>query len=213
MKYSDAFTICDWLVDEFRHTAIRIEPAGSVRRHKDLVHDLEIVVMPKDELVPPQFGKKYVRQTLLDEAVERLIQKGELKLVKGGPKYKQLSIECLLTSFGIPVPINKFCLDLFIVTPPAQWGIIFTIRTGPGSVQDNFSRWIVTQKKYGGALPDGYRIKHGAIWLESQLDSKGEPKRGEISNFPMPEEQDFFNFLELDWIEPKDRHAPSFPSF
>ena len=37
-------------------------------------------------------------------------------------------------------------LDLFAVTPPAQWGVIFTVRTGPGA----FSTRLVTARRYGG---------------------------------------------------------------
>jgi hypothetical protein len=80
------------------------------------------------------------------------------------------------------------------------------IRTGPGNDDDNFSRFCVTQRHQGGALPDGYRVRHLAVWSADQLDARFEPHKGE-SPMEMPEELDFLKFLGLGWIEPAARHA------
>jgi DNA polymerase/3'-5' exonuclease PolX len=79
-------------------------------------------------------------------------------------------------------------LDLFIVTRPAQWGVILAIRTGPA----DFSKWIVTPRKYGGALPSNCHVEGGRV-LRQQIPLE------------MPEERDFLDFLGLGWVEPKDR--------
>ena len=94
----------------------------------------------------------------------------------------------------------------YLVTPPAQFGVDLMIRTGPGSTTDNFSQWIVTPRSKGGALPDGYRVKHAAVWSVDQLNEKGEPKPTELP-LQMPTEHSFFKFLGMDWINPRDRHA------
>lgn len=108
---------------------------------------------------------------------------GGARFVKSGPRYKQIAL---------PEGIK---LDLFMVLPPAQWGVIFAIRTGPAE----FSRWIVTSRPTG-ALPAGYRVKDGGVrrnsWEEGFIIS-------------MPEEIDFLDFLGLGWIEPGDRFAKS----
>lgn len=101
------------------------------------------------------------------------------RLLKNGPRYKQVAL---------PEGIN---LDLFLVLQPAQqWGVLFAIRTGPAE----FSHWLVTPRKDGGALPSNCRVKDGAVWEGSAI-------------VPMPEESDFFDFLGLGWIEPGQRQA------
>jgi DNA polymerase/3'-5' exonuclease PolX len=94
---------------------------------------------------------------------------------------------------ALPEGIN---LDLFIVTPPAQWGVIFTIRTGPA----DFSHWLVTQRRKGGCMPSYATQRDGCVYVN------GKP-------LAMAEEMDYLNFLGLGWIEPQDRkpqwgHAP-----
>ena len=100
-------------------------------------------------------------------------------------------------------------MEFYLCTPPAQYGVLLAIRTGPQNKQireRNFSQYIVTRRSQGGALPDGYRVKHAAVWCEEQLDAKDEPKKGEAP-LSMPDELDFFKFLDLPWIEPRDRVA------
>lgn len=66
------------------------------------------------------------------------------------------------------------------------------IRTGPA----DFSQWMVTKKSLGGALPDHYFVKDGAVW-----DGR------DGSKFNLPEEKDFFRLCEMKWIEPGQRVA------
>jgi hypothetical protein len=100
----------------------------------------------------------------------------------------------------------SFVLDLWITVPPAQYGVNLAIRTGPGHPTDNFSKWMVTQRSKGGALPDGYRFKHVAVWRADQLDVKDKPFEGE-SPLPMPTEEVFLDFLGLPDPQPSERHA------
>lgn len=208
MKHTDAMLIAEKLLDELKPFCEggKAMIAGGLRRGKPDVHDIEIVVKPRMELEKPEFGKKYIRRTLLERALLDLSERGYLYPKMGGEKYKKFKIGNW-NEFGLPEPYNPFMLDLFIVTPPAQWGIQLVIRTGPGSEQDNFSRWIVTPRRHGGCLPDGLRVKHVAIWREDQLDEKGEPLPGQTTLLPMPEEAAFLEFLGLGWVEPKNRHA------
>ena len=181
MEYQKAKAIADRLVFELAPYCERIEIAGSVRRGKPEVHDLEIVAIPK---VTPQcdmFGNTVATTSAIEDPLHRLTQAGA-KLIKDGPRYKQIAL------------LEGINLDLFLVLPPAQWGVILTIRTGPAE----FSHWIVTQRKTGGALPSNCRVKDGAV-LEGLT--------GEGKIIPMPEESDFFAFLGLGWIEPGQRQA------
>lgn len=150
----------------------RVEIAGSCRRHKPDVKDIEIVAMPKPGRdifgapTPPDSG-------LITHA---LSQYPGLTRVKNGDRYKKYELAA-----GIS-------LDLFIVLPPAQWGVIFAIRTGPAE----YSRWLVTPRHLGGALPSAYHVRDGVVW-QAQIP------------FSTPEESDFFELLGLPFPDPGER--------
>jgi DNA polymerase/3'-5' exonuclease PolX len=212
MKHADALMIGNVLVARLEETC-EFEPpmyidrlcklAGGLRRRKPDVHDIEIVAKPNLKAPRPEFGKP-IFKTAFDKVLFELEQSKHLKKIKGKDKMKQYEINLAL--FGIEPIINPFTVEFYLVTPPAEWGVDFVIRTGPNSPTNNFSTWIVTPRLKGGRLPDGYRVKDAAVWREDQIDSMGHPFYGE-KPLEMPTEGDFFDFLELNWIEPKDRIA------
>jgi DNA polymerase/3'-5' exonuclease PolX len=190
VEHSQAFSIAERLVDQFNPGCKRIEIAGSLRRLKPEVGDIEIVAVPDLRPPPAIFGHKPFT-TSLDVILYNLSFENAgdsdgllLHQFMGGPKFKKL---CVSLDGG-----KSWCikLDMFLVIPPADWGVIYLIRTGPAE----FSHWLVTPRRQGGALPNGYYVERGAIW---QMMTK--------VYLPMAEEINFLNFCELDWIEPRDR--------
>jgi DNA polymerase/3'-5' exonuclease PolX len=171
--YAHARQLADQLLEELFPYCMRIEIAGGVRREKPECHDIELVAIPKMEPLKDIFGIVAGQRNLLNEFIESSVYFCE----KNGDRQKKivytLDINC----------------DLFIVLPPAQWGVIFTIRTGPA----DFSKRVVTPRKHGGYLPSNCRVINGT--LHNAYDHI----------FPMPEEIDFLDFLGLGWIEPKER--------
>jgi DNA polymerase/3'-5' exonuclease PolX len=161
-----------------------------LRRGKKDVHDIEIIAKPI--LSPPKavFGEPAFK-TELDKALSGLELSGTLRRIKGKDKLKQYAINT--EKFGIEyISMNAFCVEFWLVTPPAEWGVQYVIRTGP----EDFSKWMVTKKMFGGALPDTYYVKGGAVW------------NGENGlKFDTPDEQDFFDLCGLKWIEPSQRVA------
>ncbi len=174
MKLAEARHIAASLLISLAPACDRIEIAGSIRRGNPGVGDIEFVAIPK----PGQdlFGNLTYEMTELDCALARLVQEGRLALVKGGKRYKQ---------FILPEGIT---LDLFVVLPPAQWGVIFAIRTGPA----DFSAWLVTPRSKGGRLPSYLKVEDGAVWNDRKL-------------LPASEEKDFFDLLGLPYMEPGKR--------
>ena len=77
---------------------------------------------------------------------------------------------------------------MFIVTEPAEFGVIHLIRTGGA----DFSRWMVTSKLHGGNLPNNCVVKGGAIWSDGV-------------RYSTPDEIDFFDLCGTPYVEPKDR--------
>lgn len=152
---------------------VRLEIAGSIRRGKDEVGDIELVAMPKMEPVYDLWGEKVGEHSLLND---RSIFEAMGKISKSGKRFVQVEL------------LEGINLDLFIVLPPAQWGVILAIRTGPVE----FSQWIVTSRSKGGALLNGWKVEEGRVW-----DGQTE--------LTFNEEIDFLKWLELGWIEPRDR--------
>jgi len=175
MELSKARFIANGIKNELEQAGVftRIEIAGSIRREKPEVKDIEIVAAPKYVQVMDMFGepKGYVSNAGFITNLVDMVQ-GE-KYIKNGDRYKQI-----LLKSGIN-------LDLFLVFPPAQWGVIYTIRTGPWG----FSKKIVTPEKWGGYLQTGCEVKDGALWdCGRTIDT--------------PEEKDFFEYLTIDWTDP-----------
>lgn len=112
----------------------RIEVAGSIRRGKADVGDVELVAIP---VIDSQ-------GSALDRLLLTLIDEGKLQRKPvypkdrpaWGEKYKKFWV--LINSQQGPIQV-----DLFLATPE-NWGAIFTIRTGPS----DFSKELVTHIKY-----------------------------------------------------------------
>lgn len=178
MPLADAVAIASDLVEAMRPSCERIEIAGSVRRRKATIGDIEIVAIPRfaaDLLGQP-------RDSLLDLSLTRLRHDGRLSRTKGGAHFQQ---------FVIP---NAGCkLDLF--TPSrATWGFVLFQRTGPAE----WSHQAVTP--YGqvastgrpGLLPPGMSAFRARLWRDGK-------------EVPTPEEIDVFRALGLKWLEPWER--------
>jgi len=197
-KRDVALTRAQELIEQLRSACERIEIAGSLRRGMASVGDIEIVALPKvaEHAVAVQlslFGDatpaRIERVSLLDEALVEIVAAGELVRERPhaadrpawGDKYKKLWAK-VQTDDGLAY----IQVDLFIVVPPAQWGPIFTLRTGP----DEFSRWLVTQRRKGGAMPSNMHQVKGTLW------------RGPDVEVLVPTEQDYFAALGVVYIEP-----------
>lgn len=163
----------------------RLEIAGSIRRGKPDPHDIELVAIPKIHVQERQvdmFTKEFDEIDILSSVLEGEKANGRVvdRLDKNGrpawgPRFKRLLYR------GYPV-------DVFIVRPPAQWGVIFAIRTGPW----DFGRKVVTSRLQGGFMPVGMRVVDGA------LERGGEAVE-------TPEEEDYFAALDVPCWPPSER--------
>lgn len=189
------------VLELLRPACQRIAIAGSVRRRRADIGDLEVVAIPRyesranDELVlfedqplPP------IEVNLLDELVAGLLADGVFgkRLDKNGrpaigPKYKRLRF-------------HDFALDLFCGSPE-NWGVLLAIRTGPAAyahaIVTNVGQW--TRPAYAGAdhqprrglLPRGMRVGEG-----NQLFGPD----GRV--IPTPTEESFFEAIGQPILEP-----------
>lgn len=109
----------------------RIEVAGSIRRERPLVGDIEIVALPKRQtdllgIVAPGMT-----------ALESFLREKSVQIIKGGynPKNKGLQ-KYIQFKYG------RFSVDLFMPESAAHWGSIFTIRTG----SHDFNMWLMNTR-------------------------------------------------------------------
>jgi len=115
---------------------IRIQIAGSIRRKKKLIKDIEIVAIPK----PYNIG-------LFQSGIATVLDKWKVK--KG-------HLPCKYTQRILPSGIK---LDLFFADK-INWGYILAIRTGSSTFSNNLAkRWL----KMGYKGQDGYLTRNGIV--------------------------------------------------
>lgn len=118
--------------------------AGSIRRRKPLVNDIELVALPDEVPALDLFGFPIKGQT--DSNLTPILAELGLTYTKNGPKYKQFTY-------------GGRTVDLFL--PDANtWGWTLTLRTGSA----DFTKWLVTEKAKGGAKPRHLSFSEGRIW-------------------------------------------------
>ena len=166
---------------------LRLAVAGSIRRGRPDVGDVELVAVPRMTPAQPDlFGTPAARPTSCTPWPRRCWPSASWPTAwtrMAAPRSARSSSGWCSAARPAELP-----LDLFAVTPPAQWGVILALRTGPGA----FSTRLVTARRFGGGLPEGYRVREGALW-------DGE-RRVET-----PEEADLFAALGLPWLTPAQR--------
>ena len=137
MKLQDAHSIAVKTLELIRPHCYRCEIAGSIRREKPEVKDIEIVAIPR----PYQGG-------LFEDGLASVINKWEK--VKGEMEYGKVKYTQRILPEGIK-------LDLFFAEPE-NWGLIFAIRTGSAEYSHKVlaSSWV----KAGYVSRDGY-LWHG----------------------------------------------------
>lgn len=113
--------IAEDLVSELSGFCDRIEIAGSLRRRKQAVNDIDLVVIPKfihaqDETL---FGEP-VQENLLEKKLTQLCLIGQLDLEANGSKIKRF----LKTVDGDTIPV-----DIYIASEQTWWTLLL-IRTG-----------------------------------------------------------------------------------
>lgn len=146
LPYSQALPLAEKIVNELKPVCARIEIAGSIRRLKPEIGDIEIVCIPLQQ--EDLFGTGGA--SLLEPGLENLLsQERIIKGDKWGPKYKKFH----------PASMPDLSVDLFITTPE-EWGYTYVIRTG----SSNFSRLCVTPKQQGGYLPGHLRVAGCRLW-------------------------------------------------
>lgn len=134
----------DLLVERLRPACYRIEIAGSLRRGKPFVSDIELVAIPKPLT-------NLLGESMEETEVDTLLDGLPVTFTKRGRKYQQFYFD------GSQAP---FYVDLFLQPDPATWGVNFLIRTG----SSDFSQKMMIPLRQGGYKPDGLEIREARLW-------------------------------------------------
>ena len=185
-EYAKAYVVAEQLAQRLERSCEKLQIAGSLRRRVKLVHDIEIVCVPVLEELPDLLGDTHALRSRLDDTLDELIEERVLRSfpgAKNGPRMKQFAVQPL----GIKV-------DLFIVLPPAQWGTLLAIRTGPAY----YSHWLVSRHEIGGGLPNHLRVKDGAVMTLYGSNV-----------IETPTEESFFALLGIDKVPAPEARQPN----
>lgn len=164
----------------------RIEVAGSVRRRRPDVGDIELVAVPTLVGVPGLFEPTGSVNRLWDLVNNLVGRPGEPRLLathqsdpKMGERYAKLRH-----------PASGLQVDLFTARPET-FGLILLIRTGPA----DYSQWFVVE-----ARRRGFHVKEGEL-------HRGSLGCGAIAceRIPVPEERHVYAALRMAWVPPEGR--------
>ncbi|NCC52819.1 MAG: hypothetical protein EOM20_16610 [Spartobacteria bacterium] len=145
MKLEQAKNIAKQVKAQLDPYCARIEIAGSIRRRKPDVGDIEICMIPKNEILIDLFGNNIpIRDKHLVAEIKSLGT-----ILKG----------CPYNGKYIQIDLGPILLDIFTATPE-NWGLIYAIRTGSAK----FSHRVLGR----GWVRKGYHSINGTLTLDSR---------------------------------------------
>jgi len=169
-------------IDLLKPFCDRIQVAGSVRRKRPRVGDIEIVCIPKTVVTKDGM---FHEQTVRAPGFAKALSDANVNLLKGDPrtgKYTQM-----MTTEGIQI-------DLFMPNKD-NWGRIYMIRTG----SSEFSQFMA-----GRWVKWGYKAIDGVLW---EVDEFKNPLRIVTT----PTEKSIFELLSLKVVPPHKRNQKGLP--
>ena len=196
MNLPQAYQLANDLIDQLQPHCIQAEVAGSVRRGKPEVKDIEIVCLAAfEERHEKNLFGEVINAAEVNHTHEDLPgimqQTGWVIGDKDGPRYKQLR--------HITLEIN---LDLFIVPDPREWGAVYLVRTGPAEFNKALFNWL---------LRKGMHLSGNLLHYHEKPNNPNTGKLEGCRNpncptiIPTPTEEAFLQAVGLPWIDPEYR--------
>jgi len=172
------------LVAALRPACQRIEIAGSIRRRRSDIGDIEILAVPTiDWTETGDLWGTNREIDLLQETIDDLLADGTLQPHPADPKRGPRYAKFIHAGSGLQ-------LDLFITTAD-QFGLLLLIRTGPAA----YSQWLVTEARRRGYHVAGGHLHRGGLGCGAYV----------CEAIPTPDEADVYAALGLPFVEPGDR--------
>lgn len=180
--HAEALKVAQAIVEKLRPFVERIAIAGSLRRCKPYVSDIEILFVPRMENVPDGFFFTK-EEDISAREIERLVAAGEIeKRANEAGSFTWGALNKLGRHVPSGIPVDFFCEP-----DPLDWWRSLVIRTGPKDfnirLMATAPRHGYTAHAYGEAL---HRIPGGERVIAK-------------------DERDFIELCGLEWQEPKNR--------
>ena len=178
--YREVMPVAQHLLEKLAPFCHDIMIAGSLRRQREVIGDIEIVALPRRQ--PDLFGgdsDHSDQPTWLDMFLAEKLPGSAW--IKNGRKYKQFMY-------------GRYQVDLFLPESAAHWGCISLIRTG----SHEFNLWLMgeAQRAAGVQFKDGRLWRGGEVLAtpdeESVFEALGLPYI--LPNFR--DDKDWLNLLE-----------------
>lgn len=153
--WAEASALAQEFIQEIRPSCTRVEIAGSLRRCKPVVGDVEIVAIPRfRQRDCDLFGEPTGPEvSALDGTLARGEEYGTWKITAGtknrGRERKMVKLEYKGMQF-----------DMFLQPDPQTWGVNYMIRTGAAE----FTAWMMTTRAKQGGKPNDLVLKEARIW-------------------------------------------------
>jgi DNA polymerase/3'-5' exonuclease PolX len=181
-KHAYAWVIAERLMKELEPACERIIIAGSLRRQKPDVGDIELVFVPKfaERPMPGDMFARY-NANLADCEITRMVYDRTLEMREnknGKVAFGEKNKLCRHVESGIPV-------DLFATTE-SKWFNTLVVRTGPKELNQRIAAIAQKGKARWNVYDVGFTDEYHHVW-------------------PMRSEEDVFRFVGLPYAEPKDR--------
>lgn len=192
MQYSQAKQLADRIVDLFTPHCDIIHIAGSIRREKKEVKDIEIVCLPKKKFIQTDLlGGGYLKCT---KGFTDALQTIQQQIIKGNPegRYMQMIIKGGATLDLFTPQKDDFYRQLAIRTGSAEYSA-FVIANG----------W---KRKGWCGTHDGLRLQQECILTKSNnwVCEKKNPALPPV----WQSEQEFFCWLGVEYVHPSKRELP-----
>lgn len=138
--------IAGQLLEQMTPHCKRVEVAGSIRRCRPEIGDIEIVAIPTVELY---------------DLLDAWLSSGVIR--HRDPRCWGARLRSFRVSAkGLDESVQ---VDLFLQPDPATWGVNLLLRTGSAE----FSRKMVTKRSAGGFMPEGYQVRDARVWAGVKL--------------------------------------------
>jgi hypothetical protein len=175
IKREDALPIANTLIEMLAPACVWIEVAGSLRRGRPDVGDIELVALPSGD--PASLDNPLLRllNRLVDERTITKATYGEKRMTRWGQKLRGFLYDGVLVELSL--------VDLW------NRGRIFWLRTGPDNDREgraNTYLQTAIKRRSGLDSRDGY------LWHKDQ-------------KLYVPDESAYFRLLGMPWIPPEER--------
>lgn len=193
-----ALQVAEKIVQKLSPHVEVINIAGSIRREKTEVKDIEVVLIPKKQIfgTPDLFGEGIVEKRITAGFLSTVNDLG--RVIKGLPSGRYMQIE-------ITDGNQKIMLDMFM-PQPVDYFRQYAVRTGSAEY---------ASKTIAGAwVKNGWRGTEDGLRLETDCQAIPLPEKKVkwkciALNPQLPpawsSEKDFFEWLGIRWIFPKYR--------